>query len=154
MSMNPGFATEFEFAGAPRQIAQGWGEHLQRGLEIFTMGLSANQANAFPMFSVWPAVGTAPPMLATPWALLMSNESAIASPNWFSPQLMFPGFNHPELQGMIMRYNLWFTNSFRILRMSTMAKQVFGSGVADPQHRVTGTAFAGINFLQTTDMTG
>jgi hypothetical protein len=149
------FATEFELAGAPRQLAQGWAAHLQRGLELFTISLHANHTAAYPMFQSWPVAGPVPPMPATPWALLNSGSGGIANQNWFISQLMFPGVNHPEMQGVIKRHGQWFHQAFQFLRTAAVARNVMGHGVAHAHNqRVSGTAFAGVNFLQVPDLIG
>jgi hypothetical protein len=143
------FAQELEVAGAPRQVAQGWAAHLQRGLEIFTSQLHANEPAAFPMFQRWPSSGATPLIPAAPWHLLNSSQSAIASSNWFVSQIMFPGLSHPELQGVIKRHGLWFHQAFQVFRLGARAVQVLGQGVANPHDgRVRGTATALVNFLQ------
>jgi hypothetical protein len=149
------FATEFELAGAPRQFAQGWAAHLQKGLELFTMTLNANQPAAFPMFNAWPTPGGVPPMPAIPWALLNSGSGGIANSNWFVSQLMFPGMNNPEMQGIIKRHGQWFQQAFQVVKSASMARNVMGQGIADPHsRRVIGTAFATINFLQVPELPG
>jgi hypothetical protein len=147
------FAIEFELAGAPRQIAQGWAAHLQRGLELFTGALMADQPNAYPAFMNWKAGGFVPMMPALPWPLLANTETGIASQGWFLSQVMFPGVNHPDLQGVIKRHGQWFHQAFQLFRTGASATQVLGRGIADPYNgRVAGTAFAMMHFLQTQNM--
>lgn len=149
------FAMEFELAGAPRQFAQGWAAHLQQGLELFTNSLHANQPSAYPMFNAWPTPGGVPPTPALPWPLLNSGSGGIANQNWFISQLMFPGVNNPEMQGVIKRHGQWFQQAFQIVKGATMARNVLGQGIADPySRRVVGTAFASINFLQVPELPG
>lgn len=149
------FATEMELAGAPTQLAKGWAAHLQRGLEIFTMGLHANHGNAYPMFQAWPVPGPVPPMPAIPWPLLQSNSNGIAAPNYFISQLMFPGLNNPPMQGVIKRHGQWFEPAFQFLRNACMARNVLGQGIANPHDRkVAGNAFAPAHFLQGPELGG
>ncbi len=61
MRIIPLFTTEFELAGAPAKLAQGWAAHLQLGLELFTTSLHAHHVNAYPMFMTWPVAGPVPP---------------------------------------------------------------------------------------------
>lgn len=147
------FATEFEYAGAPRQVALGWAAHLQFGLQVFTQGLHAFEPVAFPMFANLPAGGMVPLMPALPWPLLMSSGTGIASSLWFSSHLMFPGFRHPELQGVIKRHGHWFNFAFGAFRQSAMAISVFGFGQATPHGgRVIGSAYSMPHFLRLNDL--
>jgi len=147
-SIDPGFTTEFEYAGAPTEVAQGWAAHLQHGLQTFTMGLKAFQPVAYPLFANWRIGGPIPMFPAEPWPLLMSSDAGVASPFWFTSQLMFPGLSHPELQSVVKRHGNWFRYAFGLFCQRAMAYNVFCRGVADPYGRVTGSAFSMQHFLR------
>ncbi len=94
-------------------------------------------------------------MPAIPWPLLSSGSGGVANQNWFISQLMFPGFSHPEMQGVIKRHGQWFHQAFQFIRNAAVARNVLAQGAASPyDHKVTGMAFAGLNFLQVPDLPG
>ncbi|MDX2270100.1 MAG: hypothetical protein NW208_18505 [Bryobacter sp.] len=153
MRIDTMFATEFELAGAPTELAQGWAAHLQRGLELFTMNLHAEEPMAFPMYQSWSHPGGVPMMLAQPWPLLRNNDSALAAPGWFNAMVMFPGRSNPSLEGLVNRHRNWFYHSFRSFCLAAMAVQVMGWGMAGGYGgRVIGHANAPVGFLRLQSM--